>query len=182
MTTLNWDTASQVAWFRHGLRDEVKDLLVGCDLPQPFDDFVQLCIRLDNAWRARQQEKKSNTASSSNTKKPAQTGAKNSATTATSTGTHPGPMDLAASRHRGPLTDAEKAYRRANNLCSYCGKPGHYAAACPATLKKGKAKANASASNSASPAVPATIVSSADSQATSSTSTACVLYSSPAKN
>lgn len=41
------------------------------------------------------------------------------------------PMDLSAGRVRGPLTDEEKQRRRAQNLCLYCGGPGHVARLCP---------------------------------------------------
>ena len=40
------------------------------------------------------------------------------------------PMDLSAVQFRGPLTDQEKARRRAENLCLYCGGPGHQARFC----------------------------------------------------
>ena len=39
-------------------------------------------------------------------------------------------------KKRGPLSDKEKQYRRANNLCLYCGKPGHMAAECRAKPNK----------------------------------------------
>ena len=32
---------------------------------------------------------------------------------------------------RGPLSEEEKARRRANNECTYCGERGHYVAVCP---------------------------------------------------
>ena len=32
---------------------------------------------------------------------------------------------------RGPLSEEEKARRRANNECTYCGEQGHYVAVCP---------------------------------------------------
>ena len=50
-------------------------------------------------------------------------------TPSTGSGTHPGPMDLSNTRFK-KLTPAQRAYRRANNLCSYCGDAGHYAATC----------------------------------------------------
>lgn len=33
---------------------------------------------------------------------------------------------------RGPLTEAERAFRRLHNLCMYCEKAGHVANDCPA--------------------------------------------------
>ena len=42
------------------------------------------------------------------------------------------PMDLsAASTRRGPVTDNERARRRAENLCYYCGGSGHTSRYCP---------------------------------------------------
>lgn len=57
-------------------------------------------------------------------------------------GTHTDPMDLSNTRFKR-LTDEQRAYRRANGLCSYCGDAGHFAASC---RKKGKTRANAASS------------------------------------
>lgn len=48
------------------------------------------------------------------------------------------PMDLSkiTTGPRGPLTEAQKQHRRNNNLCLYCGQPGHYAITCPARPKR----------------------------------------------
>jgi hypothetical protein len=35
-----------------------------------------------------------------------------------------------------PLTEAEKLRRRTNNMCLYCGNPGHIARQCPQKLVK----------------------------------------------
>ena len=40
------------------------------------------------------------------------------------------PMQLDAIRPR-TLSTSEKERRRANNLCLYCGGPGHFAQSCP---------------------------------------------------
>jgi hypothetical protein len=41
-------------------------------------------------------------------------------------------MDLGASRRKfTPLSQEEQDLRRINNLCLYCGQPGHRAAVCP---------------------------------------------------
>jgi hypothetical protein len=57
MATLDWEENSQIATFRRGLRPEIKDLLVRRDLPDTFDEYVSLCIRLDNSWREREQDR-----------------------------------------------------------------------------------------------------------------------------
>ena len=41
------------------------------------------------------------------------------------------PMEIEATRRRGPLSDEEKQRRRANRLCLYCGGLGHIAINCP---------------------------------------------------
>ena len=40
------------------------------------------------------------------------------------------PMELGTRGPRGPLTDAQKIYRRKHNLCLYCGIPDHTVATC----------------------------------------------------
>lgn len=50
-------------------------------------------------------------------------------TTTTATGTHPGPMDLSASKRH--LTDEERATRIREGRCLYCGGLSHLARECP---------------------------------------------------
>jgi hypothetical protein len=50
-------------------------------------------------------------------------------------------MDLSNTTARA-LTDAQKAYCKANNLCMYCEKSGHYADKCPILATKGRALGN----------------------------------------
>jgi hypothetical protein len=63
-----------------------------------------------------------------------------SATTAWGGDATPGdPMDLdKLGLVNGHICEEERARRRANNLCMFCGKPGHYALACRARAAKGK--------------------------------------------
>ncbi|KAK9350590.1 hypothetical protein V1523DRAFT_419370 [Lipomyces doorenjongii] len=58
MATLQLDEASKIYEFRNGLRDEVRDLLIGREIPADLNAFVHLCIAVDSAWLSRQQEKK----------------------------------------------------------------------------------------------------------------------------
>jgi cellulose synthase/poly-beta-1,6-N-acetylglucosamine synthase-like glycosyltransferase len=44
--------------------------------------------------------------------------------------TRPAPMQINAAKFK-PLTEAEKLHQRTNNLCLYCGNPGHIARQCP---------------------------------------------------
>jgi hypothetical protein len=146
MAILGWDEKSKIATFKRGLRSEVKDLLVGRDILTDFEEFVSLCIKLDNSWRERQQDKMGSNLVRVQTTSHSNFGnSGNSATspTPTSVGTHPGPMDISAGR-RGPLSKRERDHRIANNLCMYCGKSGHFASTCRESKKKGKGKQQAS--------------------------------------
>jgi hypothetical protein len=153
MATLDWDENSQIATFRRGLRPEIKDLLVGRDLPDTFNEYVSLCIRLDNSWREREQDRQNSggrvaritTRSASDS---------HSGGNSTAVGTHSGPMDISAGR-RGPLSKKERSHRKANNLCMYCGKNGHFASTCPESSRNNKGKQRVSAAITASP-TPAT--------------------------
>src|SRR5690606_7148771 len=149
----------QAKWFhyRDGLREELKDLLVGRaqDITS-LEEFMRLCIVLDNDCRRRREESKSVSSA------PAMQGDKKKSSTtavnyspapekASSTNLLPGPMELGSTK-RGPLTDAEKKFRRDNNLCSYCGQGGHYASSCPNKgKKKGSKVAAATITESDSP-------------------------------
>ena len=48
----------------------------------------------------------------------------------------PMPMEIKATRRRGPLSNQEKQRRRANRLCFYCGGLGHIAINCPNRPKR----------------------------------------------
>jgi hypothetical protein len=157
MAILGWDEKSKIATFKRGLRSEVKDLLVGRDIPTDFEEFVSLCIKLDNSWRERQQDKKGSnlvrvqTSSNSNS---GNSGNSGNSLTPTSVGTHSGPMDISAGR-RGPLTKRERDHRIANNLCMYCGKSGHFASTGPESKKKGKQQASVAATTPSTSTPPA---------------------------
>ncbi|CAM6043356.1 unnamed protein product, partial [Sphagnum compactum] len=47
----------------------------------------------------------------------------------------PAPMQIDTAKFKS-LTEAEKLRRRTNNLCLYCGNPGHIARQCPQKLVK----------------------------------------------
>lgn len=184
----NWEGQKEayLLKFRKGLKKDIKDMLLyQLEEPTNFEDFANLCIRLDNKLHAHQAELRqgSHQSSSSSSKKPS---GSSSSPSPTSSGTAPGPMELDATRSnkRGKLTEKEKRYRRENNLCSYCGKGGHYASACPVKAAKygnykGKGKQGASNLEVA----PNATVNSAPSESSDTPHQASVLYQiSGAKN
>ena len=107
---LEWGENALYSQFRDGLRDEVKDMLVGRDLPAEFDKFIDFCIKIDNSLRAREAERKKATKSSAPTPAPQKQQTQTpktatpSATPSTASGTHPGPMDLSTARTLSPET------------------------------------------------------------------------------
>ena len=128
-------------------------MLVGkLDVPSDrLSTFANYMITLDNSWHARQLEKKSKQhmdnilrfrpkthfpqkpQSSQNTQNPY---SGNRSTT--KDGHYPRAMELDGAQRGKKLTDAQRNYRRANNLCMYCGKSGHFASNCSTNPNKGR--------------------------------------------
>ena len=136
MTKLpDWHDSTKKAKFYEGLNDELKDALIGrVDDDDSFEQYARKCIVLDRQLEQRRLEKAGKRtfpsgSNSGSTTAPTATTAKS--TTTTATGTQPGPMDLSFAT-RKKLTEEQKQYRRANNLCIYCGKCGHFVSSCPA--------------------------------------------------
>ena len=125
-TVLNYDNLTKRSFFTEGANQGLKDALsYQISLPDDFNEFIKVCIKLDNNVRLRVPSPPASTAAGSST---------------------PGPMDFTStdrtSRKRGPLTEAQRKYRYENGLCLYCGNHGHFVSDCPHSKKK---KLNAAA-------------------------------------
>ena len=84
-------------------------------MPLDFSSYANKYISLDNDLFARQKEKK---------RIQPPVSAPNPPTIRPTTPVlPPGPIELNSTQ--------KKAYRRANNLCTYCGQPGHFVRDCP---------------------------------------------------
>src|SRR5690606_17973190 len=143
---LKWNEEAKIYTFRAGLRDELKDLLVGkTEVPtERLSTFANYMITLDNSWQARQMEKKMGrpdnfrfrhnaptTRSQQSTSQNTQNQFSGNRST-TKDGHYPRAMELDGAQKGKKITDAQRNYRRANNLCMYCGKSGHFASNCNA--------------------------------------------------
>lgn len=130
LAQLKWtEDAVKIHYFRKGLKDSIKDLLVGRDLPVTTNEFATLCIKLDNQIQARARERYGLRNSNPRfrtfpTDQPPLRLANQFPVSNTQQAQPPGdPMELDAL--------SRKAYRKANNLCTYCGKGGHWVKNCP---------------------------------------------------
>lgn len=127
---LGWHKdAVKIHHFRCGLKDKIKDMLVGRDVPSAINKFATIWIKLYNQDQTRAQEKNVGLSSLHiNSSKPT-----NSCLSPPSSQSAPLNFDLNQSRGEPMELDAasRKAYRKANNFCTYCGVSGHFVHNCP---------------------------------------------------
>jgi hypothetical protein len=117
--------------FRYGLRNDVKDLLLTFhEEPKLLTEAISRVVRCDNRLFERRSERQKFLRPRGN-----QTYASIVATPSSNPiqtiNDAPTPMEIDATRRRGPLSNAEKKRRWANRLCLYCRGPGHIAITCP---------------------------------------------------
>lgn len=133
---LNWNDDALRAQFYTGLKSEVKDALALSNSdPDSVKGLSDLAIRLDNRIHERRMDQRRPSrpaAYQTSTKPPFTPRSVTANSPATST-----PMEIDATKGKKfqPLTDEERKRRIDNNLCLYCGNPGHRAGQCP---NKGK--------------------------------------------
>ena len=134
-TILEWEQRTKISFFKKYLNKKLhKLLLTNVNPAETFTEYISVAIIPDNNLLAHKQPRY--ITSRTNDGRFSQT------TTSTRTGSHSGPIDLTATRRtnyqtkftsqkRGPISGFEKQRRLNNNLCIYCGNPGHWATACP---------------------------------------------------
>ena len=121
---LSWGEQALIDQFRWGLNDSVKDLLLTLPLPKTLSEAISNAVRCDNRIGERMSEKIS---------------------TFIRKGTYPEetttsqavPMDIDVIKNQQVRKNSkswranEKARRFQQNLCLYCGAPGHQVRNCP---------------------------------------------------
>lgn len=120
---------SRCEYFYNGLKDEVKDRIVYTGRPATLDELEKLALAIDNRIYTRSLERSCRSGTRSNAPPTTQTAIAPSPAISTVPPSVPTPMEVDAMR-RGPLTPAERQHRRDQNLCMYCGGPGHHADTC----------------------------------------------------
>lgn len=136
--------------FRRNLSSEVKDHLVFTEEPQTLQDLMHLAIKVDTRLFERRSERSQERRhrltfpeAYPRALPPSLPRAFPPPAVASSSPTlRPSPMEIGSVGRRGPLSEDEKARRRRNNLCLYCGEPGHIAIACPAKSRARPATAH----------------------------------------
>lgn len=152
---LSLDDFSKIDYFYAGLKGTVKDLLITINRSTVFDEFVDQCIEIDNRVHDREVEKRyensSHRPASERKNRPRATPAPPAAPQpSVASSSQVVPMEIDAVR-RGPVTPDEKARRRREGLCYYCGQGKHLIDDCPNMSAKAKAayKARAATRNAA---------------------------------
>lgn len=118
---------SRCEYFYNGLKEEVKDGIIYTGRPSTLDEHEKLALAIDSRIYTRALER-----SRASQRNPTQTSTSPAAQPPPTTQTTPAgpvPMEVDIIRH-GPLTPAERQHRRDQNLCMYCGAPGHQANTC----------------------------------------------------
>ncbi|KAH9535887.1 hypothetical protein CY35_17G077500 [Sphagnum magellanicum] len=124
---VNWEKAALIVQFQCGLRDDVQDLLLTLANPSSFSEAITQAIRCDNRLFERHQEKKvTSNAQLWNSRPTTLPSVPQTAPVARPASFGPAPMQIDRAKFKS-LTEAKKLRRRTNNLCLYCGNPGHIA-------------------------------------------------------
>ncbi len=133
---VNWGEAALIDQFRCGIRDDVQDLLLTFTEPSSFSEAITQAIRCNNRLFERHQEKKvTSNAQLWNNQPTTLPLVPQTTPVARPAFFGPASMQIDAAKFK-PLTEVEKLRRRTNNLCLYCGNPGHVARQCPQKLVK----------------------------------------------
>jgi len=115
-SNLPWNDGALCSQFYEGLKETVKDELAK-EPPKTLRQFIVTATRVDNRQYERRNEFKKPTATEKHVRlKP--------------------PMDSQPTNDSRPPDAAERARRKANGLCYYCGDPAHTQLDCPKLTQK----------------------------------------------
>jgi hypothetical protein len=133
---VNWGEAALINQFCCELRDDVQDLLLTLADPSFFSEAITQVIRCDNRlFECRQEKNVTSNTQLWNSRPTTLPSVPQTTLVARPASFGPAPMQIDTAKFKS-LTEAEKLRRRTNNLCFYCGNPGHIARQCPQKLVK----------------------------------------------
>ena len=122
-----------------GLRDTIKDELTRGDKPENLEELIERVLSIDERFFERQLERGRVFSTQERGFQPQgqgyhqqRNGYQGQQQRRDDYGSRP--MDLSATR--GPLSQKDRDHRMKNNLCLYCGKPGHRARECKAKQRQ----------------------------------------------
>jgi hypothetical protein len=153
-----------VQQYFEGLKEPLQDTLTVANYPEELEPLIQMATRLDNLQYQRRMQRGQEARYSAPAQRkrqlhhaaakpqpvhPARPANPTHDTASTSIGPFGSrPMEIGAARPRfRHLTEEEREYRRQNDLCMYCGKPGHIAQECSERSKKPYGPARVSGAN-----------------------------------
>lgn len=122
---LTWNNDALVSQFLLNLKDNIKDELARREPITELTLLINCAIDIDNRLFSRYKQKNPKFQPTSHHRQHAST---------------PTPMDINvisnssnydSRKYHSPLSTAEKERRSKNNLCMYCGQPGHFTNVCP---------------------------------------------------
>lgn len=135
-----WNDEALVAQFYRGLKDRVKDDIARGERPATLAGMITAAIRIDGRQFERGLEKGGSYRAPIQNYKPKHMPYKPKPYYG------PQPMELDATHHggprKGPLSPRDRDHRMKNNLCLYCGKPGHKARDCQSAARKNQGNRN----------------------------------------
>jgi hypothetical protein len=140
-STLGLNGPAKILMFKSGLKNQVKEGLSYASDINTFDSLVSRAIAIDQTQFS-QRKSASRTSNNNSSAKPQQRSSNSrpqnpfSSSSPSSCGS-----DLRPSIPRGPLSDEEKARRKREGLCGYCGDANHVFDNCPALTAKNAKKA-----------------------------------------
>lgn len=127
----NFDEATQIIMFRNGLQKHIAVALSAHEF-STINELISVAIRTDEVQHHHEDlDRRKGSTPTDRRSAPVRIPSTTPTIISKAPTIVPMEVDTTGALRRGPLTAEEKAYRRANGLCNYCGKPGHIATQCP---------------------------------------------------
>jgi hypothetical protein len=137
---LGWPDEPLMDFFYCGLKHAVRDEFIGRTPPTNLESFIQMAIHIENHLQEKVWEEPRVLRSTHPPPRKFQPRDQAAPPTTPSRSANPTTARDSNARSQarttaqprfGQLSDQEKEYRRKNNLCMYCGSPGHAVHTCP---------------------------------------------------